>query len=310
MPTGACGINCDVCRLNLLGVCSSCGSGIDKHGLSKMAVMERVLGAACPILECAVKRRVAYCPRDCDDFPCDTFTAGTYPYGEGYLNMQRRRRTQPERKDPGTNDIQAPQEHWADLAARNIDRICSHAGATRRDPSGILLPFFNEDLLVDWEGQAIFRRSQGMWKPLRNPLLELICLVYLLGAGPARVNGVAISAQELKTRHFFTGPHVLDTRSVLTRYAEDPDGFEKAAEAMNGEILNMADQSYRFQPFPKVPLYYLLWRGDEEFGPNLSILFDSSIEAHLPADGIWGLVKLTSRILVLGGKEAFHRHSA
>jgi hypothetical protein len=52
--------------------------------------------------------------------------------------------------------------------------------------------------------------------------------------------------------------------------------------------------------FPKIPLYYLLWQGDEEFEPRLSILFDRSIEEHLPADAVWGLVKLFTDILVRG----------
>ena len=106
MPTGACGINCDMCRLNLLGICSSCGSGTDTQGLAKMAAQERVLGAPCPILDCAIRRKTAYCPRDCNDFPCDAFRNGPYPFSEGYLNMQKRRRSQPEEKNPVGNAIE------------------------------------------------------------------------------------------------------------------------------------------------------------------------------------------------------------
>jgi hypothetical protein len=61
MATGACGINCDVCRLNVLGVCSSCGPGTSMEAQQKMAVQVRVLGAPCPILECAANRAIDYC---------------------------------------------------------------------------------------------------------------------------------------------------------------------------------------------------------------------------------------------------------
>ena len=37
MPTGACGINCDVCKLNLLGTCSSCGPGKSLQAEKKLA---------------------------------------------------------------------------------------------------------------------------------------------------------------------------------------------------------------------------------------------------------------------------------
>ncbi|MBW1838075.1 MAG: DUF3786 domain-containing protein, partial [Deltaproteobacteria bacterium] len=62
--------------------------------------------------------------------------------------------------------------------------------------------------------------------------------------------------------------------------------------------------AYKLSPLPKIPLYYLLWEGDEEFQPHLSILFDRSIESHLSADAIWGLVNLVSIRLLMGGSNA------
>lgn len=57
MPTGACGINCDTCRLNLLGICTTCGSGTSAEAQRKMAAQQRLLGAPCPILDCAAINR-------------------------------------------------------------------------------------------------------------------------------------------------------------------------------------------------------------------------------------------------------------
>ena len=56
----------------------------------------------------------------------------------------------------------------------------------------------------------------------------------------------------------------------------------------------LADAAYKFEALPKIPLHYLFWKGDEEFNPRLSVLFDRSIEYHLAADIIWGLVTLVS----------------
>ena len=36
-------------------------------------------------------------------------------------------------------------------------------------------------------------------------------------------------------------------------------GFSQAAEYLEGEPRDMADRAYRMLPFPRVPLYYLLW---------------------------------------------------
>jgi hypothetical protein len=86
-------------------------------------------------------------------------------------------------------------------------------------------------------------------------------------------------------------------RGVLERFGRDLKGFRKAAESLGGEAQNLADAAFRIPAFPKVPLYYLLWEGDDEFEPRISVLFDRSIESHLSADAIWGLVALTSESL-------------
>jgi hypothetical protein len=62
----------------------------------------------------------------------------------------------------------------------------------------------------------------------------------------------------------------------------------------------MADAAYELLPFPRVPLYYLFWRGDAEFEPRISVLFDRSIETVFSADAIWGLVGRVSTALLQG----------
>jgi hypothetical protein len=103
-----------------------------------------------------------------------------------------------------------------------------------------------------------------------------------------------VSAKELKTGHFFKGPHELKTQPLLERFGNDLEGFKKAAENAGGEELDLAEAAYRFVALPKIPLHYLFWQGDEEFDSRLSVLFDRSIDYHIPADIIWGLVTLVS----------------
>jgi hypothetical protein len=299
MPTGACGINCDVCRLNLLGICSTCGAGTSQEGLKKMETQLRVLGSPCPILACALETGIAYCPRDCEVFPCDRFTAGPYPYSEGFLNMQERRRKQgAEATTPSGDVLKVPVQYWEELREVDTERICEYASARNYPPTGLLLPFLKEYLLVDMENRCLRRQSHGQWERMENPLLELVCLVYLLNVGPQPLSHELVSVKELKSGHFFTGPHELKILPLLDLYGNDLERFKEAAEGARGEVLDLADAAYMFQAFPKVPLYYLLWQGDEEFQPRLSILFDRSIEHHLAADAIWGLVNLVSDVLL------------
>lgn len=212
--------------------------------------------------------------------------------------QERRRKEGVQAKTPSGDVLKVPAQYWEELRKGDMEEICGYAAARIYPPTGLLLPFLKEYLLVDAENRCLRRQSHGQWDRMENPLLELVCLVYLLNVGPQTLSHELVSVKELKSGHFFTGPHELKTQPLLDRYGNDLDLFKEAAEHARGEVLELADAAYMFQAFPKVPLYYLLWKGDEEFEPRLSILFDRSIEHHLAADAIWGLVNLVSDVLL------------
>ena len=70
---------------------------------------------------------------------------------------------------------------------------------------------------------------------------------------------------------------------------------------MGGRPADFGDAAVTFPAFPRVPLTYVLWRGDEEFSPEGSILFDSTVADYLSNDDIhalcetiiWRLVRLS-----------------
>ncbi len=119
MPTGACGINCDVCKLHLLGTCSSCGSGTSAEAEKKLAAQRRLLGSTCSILACAQLNQVEYCLRDCNQFPCDNFRTGPYPFSQGFLNMQGRRlKERPPAFAPGGSRVSVAADYWDQLQTK------------------------------------------------------------------------------------------------------------------------------------------------------------------------------------------------
>lgn len=299
MSTGACGIDCDACRLRRIGVCSTCGPGNSEEARKKMAAQERILGSPCPILECAVRNGVDYCLQDCDSFPCEILRGGPYPFSERFLAMQERRRQEtPQGRSPLNQKIQVPLQYWEDLAQRPLEQVCRNARAEIRPGGGVLLPFLNEPYLVKPGDRSVRRPKGGDWERVAYPLLELILLVYLLGARDEDLTHELITVQQLKDAHFFQGPHALNTAPVLERFGRDVEGFRRAGRALGGHSLDMADVGFRFQALPRVPVYGLLWEGDDEFEPRFSVLFDRSIEKHLSADAIWGLVTLVGLALI------------
>jgi hypothetical protein len=214
--------------------------------------------------------------------------------------QERRRRDFPPAKTPSGDIVKVPTKYWEDLKRKDVASLCENALAKNYPPRGLLLPFLREYVLVDKQKHCVRRLSGGHWERIDHPLVELLCLVYLLNVGPEPLNQEMVGVQELKSAHFFQGPHELKVRPLLERYGNDLDGFKKAAERLGSEVLYLADAAYKVSAFPKVPIYYLFWKGDQEFESRLSILFDRSIEHHLAADAIWGLVNLVSDALLMG----------
>jgi hypothetical protein len=298
MSTSACGINCDVCGLHAKGICSTCGPGTSPEASRKIKVQEQLLGQPCPILACARMNHVDHCLRDCDAFPCENFSRGPYPFSQGFLEMQERRRRDFQKSESALSlAIQAPSEFWEDLQRKNLSELCDIALARQEDPETLTLDFLHTEIRVHPFKLLCFLKQDGEWQMIDHSLLELLILVYLLQVKPGWLFNETISVRDLKDAQFFQGPHELKTHLLLERFGHDFEGFRLAAEKLGGIRLTMADISYKLRPFPKIPLYFLLWKGDAEFAPRASVLFDRSIDLHLSADAIWGLVNLVCEIL-------------
>ncbi|MGD8285089.1 MAG: DUF3786 domain-containing protein [Desulfobacterales bacterium] len=304
MPTGACGINCEVCKLNLLGTCPSCGPGTSFEAAQKLDSQSRLLGSTCAILDCARMNQIRYCLRDCNQFPCDNFRVGPYPYSKGFINMQERRLKQPPPAfAPDGSKATVAAEYWNELQKRDTHTLSNLTLFEPISKTQLIFQFLGEGLMVDLQNRTLMRPEKNNWKITDDPLLELVTVLYLINVSAMYPIGKDIvGVRDLKESHFFQGPHALKIGPLLKRYGKDLKGFKRAAEYLKGEPWNKADVAYQLRPFPRIPLYYLLWEGDEEFKPRMTVLFDRSIENVLAADAIWALINRVSIALLEGPK--------
>jgi len=189
--------------------------------------------------------------------------------------------------------------YWDGLQQADLPQLCARTQFAPTGEGRVLFRFLNEEVMVDVTGRCLRRLKSGRWKRTDDPLLELATVLYLINVKDVYPLGRDIvGPKDLKEGHFFQGPHELKIAPLLERFGNDIQGFLKSAESLCGDPVDMADAAFRLKPFPRVPLYYLLWEGDEEFPPRMSVLFERSIEETLAADAIWGLVSRVSMALL------------
>jgi len=286
----------------LAETCSTCGAGTSIEAERKLEAQRRILGSPCPVLACARMNNIAYCLRDCAAFPCDAFGAGPYPFSKGFLNMQERRRKEPPPAyAPDGSHLRVAAEYWERLSSRDPQQLAAITQFQLTAENRLVFRFLNRDFLVDPKARCLRLACGAGWDETDDPLLELVTVLYLINVNDVYPLGRDIvGPKDLKEGHFFQGPHELKIAPLLERFGSDLPGFRKSAESLGGDPVDMADAAYRLKPFPRVPLYYLLWEGDAEFPPRMSVLFDRSIEEALAADAIWGLVSRVSTALLTG----------
>jgi hypothetical protein len=221
---------------------------------------------------------------------------------KGLLNMQERRLKQtPPAYAPDGSQVNVAAEYWLEMQKKDMTSLCNLTLFSPLSSNEVLFHFLREDVVVDFENCCLKRWEDNNWQKSDDPLLELVTVMYLLNVADIYPIGTDIvGVKDLKEGHFFQGPHALKTDPLLKRYGHDLKGFREAAEYLEGQAQDMADAAYKLHPFPRVPLYFLLWQGDEEFAPQMTVLFDRSIENVLAADAIWALVNRVSTALLEG----------
>ena len=69
-------------------------------------------------------------------------------------------------------------------------------------------------------------------------------------------------------------------------FGKTPEALFEAARRIGGRPTDYGDVGVTIQVFPSVSVTFVLWRGDDEFSPSCSVLFDSTISQYLPTEDV------------------------
>ena len=192
--------------------------------------------------------------------------------------------------------------YWERLSRIHPTDVCNRTEAVYNPrQEGFVLGVFNLRYLILPKARKILRvewNDQTAEEDLHS-FFYLMVLVYLLEAKEMKPAHTWVSEKDLKGgATFFRGPHRLHVEELETLYGKDPELFLQVGKRLGGSEILFGDKGFAIEVFPKVPLAYVLWKGDEEFPPRITVMFDPTVESHLPLDVIWCMVGETSRRLV------------
>jgi hypothetical protein len=200
------------------------------------------------------------------------------------------------------NKLEADSYHWQRLSQLHPTDVCNRTEAIY-NPSreGFVLPVYQTRYLILPKQKEILRVEPND-KPVKedlHPYFVLMVLVYLVEAKDLKPTHTWISEKDLQGGStFFRGLHRLEVEALEDRFGKDPEAFLRAGSRLGGNEILYGDRGFALAVFPKIPLAYVLWKGDEEFPPRIGVLFDSSIQSHLALDLIWCMVSETTRRLL------------
>ena len=152
---------------------------------------------------------------------------------------------------------------------------------------GLVVPYFGQLRRVVWPEVTVTAVEGEGELPLTEQILILHYLQNTRGLEP---EGESVDFRQVPQGSFYWSAFVSRAKKpLLLTFGKDPDFYLEVATHMGGIPHPLGDAAAQFMAFPLVPVTHVLWRGDEEFDPDASILFDVTIPGHLPTEDIAAL---------------------
>ena len=149
----------------------------------------------------------------------------------------------------------------------------------------LVVPFLGANYEVEiFPETEIRKENSGEEIPIPD---KILIAHYLLGAAGKKPSGKLITFRQIPDGHFYFDAFQRRARDpFLNFFGGNGRLFVKCAELMGAKHADSGDFGMEFRVLPQISIQLVLWRGDEEFPPDATILFDEDIQRHLPVEDI------------------------
>ncbi len=175
----------------------------------------------------------------------------------------------------------------AKLKEINPKRLENRTGAqhfVEAAQEGLIVPYFGQARRITWPEVSVTPGDGDGEISLQE---QGLILHYLLNASGDPLTGQTIDFRQVPEGGFYWSAFVSRAKKpLLETFGHDLALYAEVAATLGGESLSLGDAAARYLAFPRVPIIHVLWRGDEEFPPEASILFDATVPGYLPTEDI------------------------
>ncbi len=158
----------------------------------------------------------------------------------------------------------ALQKGWEDLSKLNPERI-------------LTVKLLGDEYTVDFGEKKIISMSCNVPAKDFTVILILHYLAHKLQDLPV-LTGEWMAFKELSgIEGYYSAFRNRAIEPIIRKYGAHPEGILPALDRLPGKKVDQGDVGIVLEAFAGVPVLITLWRGDDEFGPEVNMLFDKSI---------------------------------
>ena len=162
----------------------------------------------------------------------------------------------------------------------------------------ISLNLFNAGYVVDFPDLLITSTE----KKVVSLVAKIVLLHYLIKAEGRPLSHQLLPYKEIPGGMLYAG--VFARRAVeplIPVFGQSPEAFLDAGFRLGGRKAEYGDVSFVLPALPRIPMTYIIWKGDEEFPATIQLLFDKSVKGYLSLEDIVVVGEMaTSRLIALG----------
>jgi hypothetical protein len=167
----------------------------------------------------------------------------------------------------------------------DIEEQCRNSGAQYdKNSNSVIIEYLGRPyILMPSTGEISLKESEEQI-PTRE---KVLILHYLLSTKGTPLTGKLVTYKQVPGgTPYFARFSQLIIQPLLSHFGEEPALIIPAAEQLGGEKVDRGDVAVTINAFSRVPITIVLQKGDEEFAPTASLLFDSTIPDYLPSQDI------------------------